>query len=60
MAKILLVEDEKKQAATIRLLLEVEQHKVVVAFDGLETEARLAACLHVSSTAIFVNAPTAY
>jgi len=43
MAKILLVEDDKKLADTVRLLLEMEQHKVEVAFDGLEAEDRLAA-----------------
>lgn len=43
MAKILLVEDDKKLADTVQVLLEMDQHKVEVAFDGLQAEDRLAA-----------------
>lgn len=43
MAKILLVEDDKKLADTVQMLLELENHKVEMAYDGGEAEDRLAA-----------------
>lgn len=43
MAKILLVEDDKKLAHTVQMLLELESHKVEMAHDGREAEDRLAA-----------------
>jgi DNA-binding response OmpR family regulator len=43
MAKILLVEDDKKLAQTVQLLLELDSHTVEMAHDGTEAEGRLAA-----------------
>lgn len=43
MAKILLVEDDKKLAATVQLLLEIEKHKIEMVHDGREALDHLAA-----------------
>jgi DNA-binding response OmpR family regulator len=43
MAKILLVEDDKKLAQTVQMLLELDSHTVEMAHDGTEAEGRLAA-----------------
>lgn len=43
MPKILLVEDDKRLAATVKALLEIEQHKVELCHDGQEAEDHLAA-----------------